>query len=47
MPYPRPPEAAALDRWAEVSLAERYSDTLREPVPDELLRLLAEAGRKA
>ncbi len=31
---------AVLDRWLRASLRARYTETLREPVPDALLDLL-------
>lgn len=40
MPVQRTQEPEAIDRWVQASLAERYADTLREPIPDTLLKLL-------
>ena len=45
MPLPRQPEPDAIDRWLHVSLLERYAETLREPVPDALLKLLSDCKR--
>ncbi len=33
-------DEAAVDRWIERSLRERYAAALREPVPEALLKLL-------
>ena len=40
MPIQRPLDSSPLERWVQLALAERYSSTLREPVPDALLKLL-------
>ncbi|MGG5888092.1 NepR family anti-sigma factor [Falsiroseomonas sp. HC035] len=34
----RPP--TAFDRWLQAELSQAYEDALREPVPDELLKLI-------
>jgi hypothetical protein len=43
------PEAEddALDRWLHLGLHRRFGAVAREPVPEELLRLLEEAGAAA
>ncbi len=41
MVAPRWLDEGYLDRWLKRSLHERYSAVLREPVPDELIRLLS------
>ena len=40
MPDLRPDEVRAVDQWIQRSLIERFSPTLREPLPDALVRLL-------
>ncbi len=45
MPIPRPQDKRAIEDWLQQSLNERYSATLREPVPESILKLLDEAGR--
>ena len=42
MPVQRPQNAQAVDRWVQQSLTERYDATLREPVPESLLKLLSD-----
>lgn len=42
MPLTPRPEHTPIERWLQLSLAERYADTLREPVPESLLELLNE-----
>lgn len=36
------PVAAAFDVWLNRSLHQLYDDVAREPIPDELLRLIEE-----
>ena len=45
MPNPRPQENRAIDDWLQRSLNERYSATLREPVPESILKLLDDSER--
>ena len=45
MQFQRPLEDCPLDRWMQVALAERYGSALREPVPEALLKLLADPRR--
>ena len=45
MPNQYAVQRAAFDRWMRLALAEQYAETLREPVPEELRRLLAEGDR--
>ena len=40
MPDLRPDHDRAVDRWIQRSLIERYSPTLREPLPEALVKLL-------
>ena len=40
MPISRQSEDRAIEQWLQISLIERYSATLREPVPEALLKLL-------
>ena len=40
MPIPRSPEDRAIERWARLSLTEQFAETLREPLPDQWLKLL-------
>ena len=42
MPVQRPQNDNLVDRWLQRSLAERYASTLREPIPEALLRLLCD-----
>ena len=42
MPVPRPEEDQALQGWLKQSLIQRYSSTLREPIPEAMLRLFDE-----
>lgn len=37
---------AAFDRWLRQELTRLYDSALSEPVPEEMLRLLRESGRK-
>jgi hypothetical protein len=39
---PPPRDARAFDAWLHGELARLYDSTLREPVPEELLRILRE-----
>ena len=41
-----PRGTAAFDRWLSGELARLYDDALEEPVPEELLQLLAEPAAK-
>ena len=40
------PVAAAFDVWLNRSLHQLYDDVAREPIPDELLRLIEEDREK-
>ncbi len=42
----REPGDAAFDRWLHRELSRLYDQTLAEPVPDELLRLLKDSEAK-
>ena len=42
VPVQRPQNAQAVDRWVQKSLAQRFDDTLREPLPEALVKLLGE-----
>lgn len=44
-PLPREPGNAAFDRWLQRELARLYDQTLSEPVPEELLKLLKDTGK--
>ncbi len=44
VPVQRSSNAQAVDRWVRKSLAQRFDETLREPLPEALLKLLDEAG---
>jgi hypothetical protein len=41
-PQAPPRDARAFDAWLHGELARLYDSTLREPVPEELLRILQE-----
>lgn len=47
IPPSRDPGDAAFDRWLQRELARLYDQTLSEPVPDELLKLLKDSGKKS
>ena len=36
----RPKDRDPIDRWVQASLSQRYGATLREPLPEALLKLL-------
>ncbi len=36
----------AFDRWLRAELLRLHGDALREPIPESLLRLIADAARK-
>ena len=40
-------ERAAFDVWLEHGLARQHEEVLHEPVPDDLLRLLADTPAEA
>lgn len=40
------PGEVAFDRWLKGELGKLYDQTLSEPVPEELTRLLDQIGRK-
>ena len=43
---PREPGDAAFDSWLHRELSRLYDETLSEPVPEELLKLLGGKGEE-
>ena len=43
---PSKPGEVAFDRWLNRELTRLYDDALSEPVPEDLLKLIGEVGKK-